>query len=206
MGREQDISTQEKIIQAAKTIFFQKGYDATRTRDIATEADVNLAMLNYYFKSKENLFDIVMTQALLSFMEAIVPILNDVDTSFEIKIKLLVEAYLNKFIEDPELPYFVVSQLNKKPEAFAKKIKSNKKIENSIFVQQFIDGIQNGKHLPINFIHLIMNLGGLLAFPFAIKPSIQKIGKLSDTQFNTIIEERKQLIPIWIMKMISVNH
>jgi AcrR family transcriptional regulator len=142
MGQEQGITTQEKIIQAAKTVFFQKGYDATRTRDIAAEANVNLAMLNYYFKSKENLFDVVMTQTLLSFMGAIVPILNDANTSFETKINLLVEAYLNKFIEDPELPYFVVSQLNNKPEAFAKKIKSNKKIENSILVQQFIDGIQ----------------------------------------------------------------
>jgi AcrR family transcriptional regulator len=205
MEKEQEITTQEKIIQAAKTIFFKKGYDATRTRDIAAEAGANLAMLNYYFKSKENLFDIVMTQTLLSFMSAIIPILNDTSTPFETKIKLVVEAYLKKFIEEPELPYFVLSQLNKNPEAFAKKIKSKKEIENSILVEQFIEGIQNGKYLPVNFIHLIMNLGGLLVFPFTIKPSIQKIGKLSDLQFDAIIEERKQLIPFWIMKIISVN-
>lgn len=201
----QDTTTQEKIVNAAKTIFFLKGYDATRTRDIAAEAGVNLAMLNYYFKSKENLFDVVMTQTLISFMSNILPILNNPDTSFETKIKLVVEAYLNKFSEEPELPYFVISQLNKNPDAFAKKVKSNNKIEKSIFIAQFAEGVKQGKYLPVNFIHLIMNLGGLLVFPFVIKPSIQKIGKLSHAQFGNLIEERKQLIPSWILTMITTK-
>lgn len=205
MGKEQDLTTEEKIIHAAKTVFFQKGYDGTRTRDIAAEAGVNLAMLNYYFKSKENLFDIVMTQTLLSFMNAIGPILNDAGTSFETKIKLIAESYLEKFTEEPELPYFVLSQLNKNPEAFAKKIKHSKQVENSVLVEQFIAGIQKGKYAPISFLHLIMNMGGLLVFPFVIKPSIKKIGKLSEAQFNAMIDERKQLIPQWITKIISAR-
>ena len=50
------ITTEEKIIRAADKIFTQKGYAATRTREIAEEAGTNLALLNYYFGSKEKLF------------------------------------------------------------------------------------------------------------------------------------------------------
>ena len=55
-AKELDITTEEKIKQAAKAVFQKKGFAATRTRDIAEEADINLALLNYYFRSKEKLY------------------------------------------------------------------------------------------------------------------------------------------------------
>ena len=48
-----DISTEDKIKQAALKLFTKKGYAATRTRDISEAAGINLALLNYYFRSKE---------------------------------------------------------------------------------------------------------------------------------------------------------
>lgn len=50
-----DLSTEEKILKAATKVFTEKGYAGTRTRDIAEEAGINLALLNYYFRSKEKL-------------------------------------------------------------------------------------------------------------------------------------------------------
>ena len=52
----EELTTEQKIVEAARKIFTQKGYAATKTRDIAEEAGINLALLNYYFGSKENLF------------------------------------------------------------------------------------------------------------------------------------------------------
>jgi len=57
-----DPSTEEKIKNAARVIFHSKGYAATRTRDIADEAGINLALLNYYFRSKEKLFETIRLQ------------------------------------------------------------------------------------------------------------------------------------------------
>ena len=62
-----DPSTEEKIKNAARIIFHQKGYAGTKTRDIAEEAGINLALLNYYFRSKEKLFGIIMVESLQSF-------------------------------------------------------------------------------------------------------------------------------------------
>ena len=64
-----DTSTEEKIKEAARVVFHKKGYAATRTRDIAEEADINLALLNYYFRSKEKLFDIIMVETLSGFLQ-----------------------------------------------------------------------------------------------------------------------------------------
>lgn len=57
-----DLSTEQKIIEAARKVFTRKGYSATRTRDIAEEAGLNLALLNYYFRSKQKLFELVMAE------------------------------------------------------------------------------------------------------------------------------------------------
>jgi AcrR family transcriptional regulator len=53
-----DTTTEAKIKNAARVVFHKKGFAATRTRDIAEEAGINLALLNYYFRSKEKLFEI----------------------------------------------------------------------------------------------------------------------------------------------------
>ena len=51
---EKELSTEEKILISASKVFTEKGFSGTRTRDIAEEAGINLALLNYYFRSKKN--------------------------------------------------------------------------------------------------------------------------------------------------------
>src|ERR1700748_2737311 len=67
----EEISTEEKIKAAAKKLFTQKGFAATRTRDIAEEAGINLALLNYYFRSKEKLFELIMMENFRQFLQGI---------------------------------------------------------------------------------------------------------------------------------------
>ena len=86
-----DLSSEERIKEAARTVFTKKGYAATRTRDIATEAGMNLALLNYYYRSKEKLFQQVMSEKLQLLFGVIAPIVNDPSTSLDQKIERLVE-------------------------------------------------------------------------------------------------------------------
>ena len=77
-----DSSTEEKIKIAARHVFHIKGYAGTRTRDIAEEAGINLALLNYYFRSKEKLFEIVMMETLRDFLQSLTSVFNDMESSF----------------------------------------------------------------------------------------------------------------------------
>ncbi|MGN6539204.1 MAG: TetR/AcrR family transcriptional regulator, partial [Ginsengibacter sp.] len=82
---EKDTSTEEKIKEAARKVFMEKGFAATRTRDIAEESGINLALLNYYFRSKEKLFHEVMSEKIQQFFGVLFPIINDSSTKLETK-------------------------------------------------------------------------------------------------------------------------
>ncbi|NLF41970.1 MAG: helix-turn-helix transcriptional regulator [Bacteroidales bacterium] len=54
-------NTERKIFDAATELFLEKGVDRTSVREIAAKANINLALMNYYFRSKENLFETVFS-------------------------------------------------------------------------------------------------------------------------------------------------
>ena len=74
-------NTELKIRDAAKLLFLKKGYSATTTRDIAKESQINLALLNYYFTSKRRLFEIIMFETLYDFLNKMVEVYNDKETT-----------------------------------------------------------------------------------------------------------------------------
>ena len=73
-------------------VFKEKGFDAARARDIAAEAGVTHALINYHFGNKENLFNIVMKQTLVNFSNHMVDILNNPATTYKEKIVLWVQS------------------------------------------------------------------------------------------------------------------
>src|SRR6185503_2844719 len=96
-----DSTTEARIKAAAKTIFTQKGYAAARTRDIAEEAGINLALLNYYFRSKEKLFDLIMLESMQGFIHSIAGVFNNETTSLEEKIQTLANNYIDMLTTQP---------------------------------------------------------------------------------------------------------
>jgi AcrR family transcriptional regulator len=194
-------STETKIKLAAKKVFMQKGYAAARTRDIAEAAGINLALLNYYFRSKEKLFDIIMLENLQQFMEGLKEILNNRQTSIEQKVEAIAVNYINLLTEQPDLPLFVLHELRLHPKEIVSKIDRDKFINKSYFMQQVKDAVKEGKIAPAQPLHFLMNLMGLTIFPFLASPILRNIGGLKQQDFNALMEERKKLIPKWIKAM-----
>jgi len=203
--KEPNLSTEEKIKAAARKVFMEKGYGASRTRDIAEEAGINLALLNYYFRSKEKLFDIIMLENLQHFIEGIREILNDKETTIEQKIGTIVSNYIDLLIQQPDLPLFVLHELRTNPKELISKIDREKFINRSYFMQQVREGIKEGKIAAVNPLHFLMNIIGLTIFPFVASPILQNIGGLKQQDFNVLMEERKKLIPVWIKAMMKKN-
>src|ERR1700753_2868373 len=109
---EKNASTEEKIKQAARKVFTQKGYAATRTRDIAEESGYNLALINYYFRSKEKLFDIIITEQMQLFIHSVMGIVNDETTTLPEKLEIVIAHYIDMLIKSPYIPLFVLSEIN----------------------------------------------------------------------------------------------
>lgn len=198
-----NISTETKIKLAAKKVFMQKGYAAARTRDIADEAGINLALLNYYFRSKEKLFDIIMLENLQQFIEGIKEILNNRQTSLQQKIEAIVINYITLLTQQPDLPLFILHELRTHPKEIISKIDKDKFINRSYFMQQIKDAVKAGTIAPVQPLHFLMNIMGLTVFPFVASPILRDIGGLKQQEFNAMMEERKKLIPKWIKAMMQ---
>ena len=206
-GKEKlDTTTEEKIIRAARAVFHKKGFVAARTRDIAEEAGINLALLNYYFRSKEKLFGIIMLETVMTFFKSVSAIVNDDSTSFRKKIELLSEAYIDQLTREPDIPIFILSELRSgNAETLLSSINSGQMIRKSVFAAQFEDEVRKGKIKQKSFMHFLMNLLGLIVFPFVASDMLKLIGGFNNKQYRDLMLERRALIPAWTKAMLKVN-
>ena len=193
-----DTTTEEKIKAAARVVFHKKGYAATRTRDIAEEADINLALLNYYFRSKEKLFEIIMLETVFGFMQTMATILNNEKSTLNKKVELVASHYIDFIIKEPNIPIFMLSEIRNNSGGLLEKLPIKQIVMNSAFVKQHKEAVIKGKIVEPNPLHFLMNILSLVIFPFIAQPLLQGISGLNETQFNKLMQERRKLIPVWI--------
>jgi len=197
-----DEITEEKIKNAARTIFTQKGYASARMRDIATLAGVNLALVNYYFRSKENIFKIIMREKLFKIFGMIFPYMQDENTSLEEKITKISEVYIDMLLEDPNLPIFVFGEIQKDPENFTSLLPINRdNIKDVCIARQFME-----YDAGISPVHFMMNFLGMTIFPFIAMPLLIKIKVESPENLKLLIQERKKMIPVWMKNMFNSEY
>ena len=193
-----ELSTQEKIIEAARTVFTKKGYSATRTRDIAEESGLNLALINYHFQSKDNLFKIVILEKFEVLFGMISPILSDTEISLEEKIESLVSNYTKLLLDNENLPIFVLNELKSNEQIFEKVLQNARMLSQPIIEKQLKE-----RGFKISTINFIMNIVSLTLFPFISKPLFVSSGLLKEEEFNNFVMDRKQHIPTWVMNTLK---
>lgn len=191
----ESVTTEEKIIRAANKLFTQKGYAATHTRDIAEEAGTNLALLNYYFGSKENLYKKVVQEKLKMLLGAMGPILSDEWIPLKDKIKTIIDKYTNLLLENEELPIFILNELSVNKELFVEITQNTQQI-----VQPVIEKQLKEKNIEMSAANLIINTLSLTMFPFVAKPLIISSGLVRESDFVQFVTGRKDKILDWIIK------
>lgn len=194
----QEISTEDKILIAASKVFTEKGFSGTRTRDIAEEAGINLALLNYYFRSKEKLFGQVMKVKIVLLFGQIIPIITNEKTTLDEKIDLATEKYIDILSKNPNLPIFVISEIQKKNSELTSVIPINKVFKNSSIIKQIKE-----RRPDLNPLHFLVTFLGMTIFPFVAKPVLTAFEIIDDKEFQNFVEERRKLIPVWIKLILN---
>ena len=192
-NKKKDLTAKEKIKTAAQKVFMKKGYGASRTRDIAEEAGINLALLNYYFRSKEKLFHEIMMEHVQRLFGTVAPIINDPSLTLVAKLEQLASAYIDLLTEYPDLPMFVLNELRKQPDLFKKQMNLEQLLKNSSFLHQLKE-----KRNDVDPVQYLMNIMGLMLFPFLAKPVLLATGLASEKNFAALMDQRRHLIPKWI--------
>ncbi|WP_121809866.1 TetR/AcrR family transcriptional regulator [Mucilaginibacter kameinonensis] len=196
-----EISTEEKILNAARLIFTKKGFLATTVRDIATEANTNVASVNYYFRSKENLFAFIMDETIKKLFDKIEPVLNDETTTAVQKIETCVGYYIDQLLENPDFPFFMINEVLA-GQTNLPMVEKFKTLTNSVFAKQLYAMQADGviKFHPVN---LMWNITGMIVFPFLSRPKQLEAGYFNGAEFEAMMRERKKLIPIWIGQILK---
>lgn len=192
--KENDGSTEERIKTAAKKVFLEKGFDGTKTRDIAQEAGINTALLNYYFRSKEKLFNAIVEDACNTFYEVVMAVTNDKMLTFEGKLYKLVEKDIDNLIKNPLLPLFIHTEGQRNPTEFMKKYNLSSFIT-SEFVAQLNEKIAKGEFRPINPYQFMTSIVGMTIMPFLNKELMKAAGFMTEEIWLQMVQEKKKLIP-----------
>jgi AcrR family transcriptional regulator len=196
----EDLSTEERILTAARTVFTSKGYAATRTRDIAEAAGINLALLNYYFRSKEKLFHLIMAEKVQQLFGVIAPVVRDEHSSLEAKLEQLAADYIDLLSANPDLPLFVLSEIRNNPQQFQDRLGIDKLLIGSALLRQIQE-----KRPDINPLQFVINMLGMCVFPFVGRSVLFAAGATDQQQFDLMMTERKRLIPLWLKAMLKVK-
>jgi len=168
--KTEKITTEEKIFEAAREIFHHKGYDGARMYEIAEKANINKSMLHYYYRSKDKLFEKVYQLSLMRVMPQLVSLLNK-DLPLEKKLHLFVKEYLTIIKNNPDIPSFIIRELNTDPsriqvffqEQIAKKVQP--------FIKQLREAAARGEiKRDLAPEQVIINTMSLVLFPFIGKP------------------------------------
>ncbi|HLV39532.1 TetR/AcrR family transcriptional regulator [Xanthomarina sp.] len=202
MAKTKDNTTEDQILDAAKNIFQSKGMDGARMQEIADEAGINKAMLHYYYKSKQLLFEAVFKNAFSLLAPQLNKILND-NSSIEDKVKSFTSNYISFIIKHPYLPNFIIQELNRNPD-FIIKIQENSTLLNiEKFKAQVELEVSQGVLKPTKGDQLFINILALNIFPFVAKPLIKAFTKEDDKGFKELMEQRKTEVSEFIFNSIK---
>jgi len=205
-NEEKDLSTEEKIKEAARQIFQQKGFAGTRTRDIAEAAGINLALLNYYYRSKEKLFSIVMEESLKELFQQVQQIVRDENTTLAEKIDIIINLYVDILIENPNLPLFILSEIQANPQLFQQKIGlSLPFLSNLVIIKQTEQQLKQAGLENINPFHFLLNAVSMIVFPFIAKPLIKSVAGTDEATFRQFVDERRVLVSMWVKNMLQIQ-
>ncbi len=197
---ENSLTTEEKIRQAATKVFLEKGFDGTTTRDIAAEAGINLALLNYYFRSKQKLFDSVFEEMIKLFFEGITTVLSQ-SIPLREKIMALIDYDFSMLRQSPDLAMFVLNEMHRNPSRFVPSI-SRSMVQ---FEEQLEQAHQAGLTRPISASHLMGIISANTQFIYLSKNVYTNVWNQTQQEFNAFVLEHEKLISDMIINYLFIN-
>jgi len=204
---ELEKNTEEKILDAAKDVFQQKGMTGARMQEIADKAGINKALLHYYYRTKEKLFEKVFELAFSLFIPKVKEMMGSEKPIFE-KIEFFIENYLNLLQKHPYIPGFVISELNRNPEILIKLFEKNVQFKESNLIEkleiQIKLEIEKGILKPISAKNLMTNAISLCIFPIIARPILQGVLFENDKkEYDGFLEQRRSFIKEYIINSIK---
>ena len=206
MADSKETPTEELILNAAMKVFTRRGFAAARTEEIAKEAGINRALLHYYYRDKQTIFNLIFETRFKEFFKGLFVIFEADNLSLYEKIKRMVEHEINTLIKHPDLARFIITEIAHRPELlleYGKKLGINPRLFIGSFEELVLKEVNIGNIRPIEGRQLLMNIMSLCIYPFVAMPVINTMMQLDSEAFQAMMEERKKLVYEFIINAIK---
>jgi len=186
--------TDERIYEAARDVFHERGFDGARMQEIANRAGINKALLHYYYRSKDLLFEKVYQAAAKKLIPNVVESLRGGDP-LPLKVENFVSGYIDTLRANPYMPGFILHELNRNPVRLQKFLP--KMVEQMLgpFLAELKHEINEGNLPQQDPRHFVVNMFSMCVFPFVARPMLQLVLRFDDQEFDHFLIERKSEIP-----------
>ena len=194
-------NTEERILNAAQDVFIRKGMDGARMQEIADEAHINKALLHYYFRTKEKLFNAIFEKVFSHIFPNLMAMVYS-NLPLEEKLGIFIEKYIELLQKNPFLPTFILKEIHRDPEFLASTIRSSGINPLEVFAM-FEKEMEKGTIRKMDPRDLLVNLLALCIFPFAGGPLLNIVFFNNDKKaYNEFLVHRKTTIKEFVLNSI----
>jgi len=184
------VDTEQLIKDTARHIFFAEGRFNATTQEIADAAGVNRTLINYYFRSRDNLFQTVFEDAHKKEHERTEMIVFG-NMPFREKIEQYLDVFFEQSKEYPYLEIYMVTQMNqgcvyKDPETMSRMLDK--------FYLEIAIEMDRGNIAKMRPEQFLLNFISLTTFPVSMRPLLQESMGFSDKAYERLLEERKAIV------------
>lgn len=186
--------TEQRIFEAALSVFASKGRDGARMQEIADRAGINRALLHYYFRTKQQLYQAVFAHLFQQYVNSFSESLH-LDGTFGENLRHFIDRYIDYVREHQDMARLMMNENlaggsllgEHLAKAFATKGSPQQKMQQAIR-----EAVETGEIRPVCPRQTMLTIISSCAFCFLIAPTVKVMNPLAATDFDAFIEARKQ--------------
>jgi len=185
---------EQAILEVAERLFLEKGFAMTSTTEIAKEVGCNQALIHYYFRTKDNLFNVIFEQKFKTFFQGIFETRSTGTMNFQDKLRNIIESHYDLLIQNPRMPSLILNELSRQPGQLNMLREKLHALPEKLFAElneELQTEIEKGSIRYISLLDLLSSILSLNIALFIMMPVVEKILQWDETQKEFIIAHRR---------------
>ena len=186
-------SKEQQILEAAEREFLKKGYDGARTTSIAKAAGVTHAMLHYYFRTKEQLFERFIDKKMSEVVPLLTHLFGNSDLPLVERIEKTISVHFDFVATNPDLPRFLINEIlpyKERCDLFYSKVANFLYLFNNL-QREVNEAAARGEVEQFNVLLLFQSILSLNIFPSLMANMIENLMSNNEQSMKEIFAQRK---------------
>jgi len=203
MDIKSEQSLEQSILEVAERLFLEKGFSMTSTTEIAKEVGCNQALVHYYFRTKDNLFNVIFEQKFKLFFQGVFEMKNMGELRFQDKLKHIIESHYDILRKNPKMPALILNELSRRPDQIIILREKLHLLPEQIYAELNKDlekEIELGNVRNLSLLDIFISMLSLNIALFIMMPVVENVLQLNEVQKEFMLEHRKSENVEFILK------